>query len=736
MPEPAVKPLPADDAARLAEFARACKAAARAVSLYPGAHPAIGVTLGRLADLTARLTQGGPFRIQVASDRLLIDGAAAVKADPAIAELAALLHRHLIGGLTLNPGADAGSWRVLMLLLARAPDEVRADGGIARLWATGGGPSLEIQEIDYAEVLREKQGEAAAMDQIVAAASAGGPRIQMDDSGMRMLLDMVQDPARLSELMKKLDAANAPGGVDAQTAAFLSLLRGLAEWTGRNEPEKLETVFREMGQAAGRLTADGMLALLAARQRADARPGAPDVASAVLDRMSDTSVSQFVANSVIRERGATDRLAQAFQSLVPDTERQRQLLALAEAEVSGSELGEQDGFADMWQRVEAMLTEYSDKTFVSEEYARELSSARAQAVDVERISDDPPERMAAWLSTVNDSALRGLDDQLLLDLLAIEADPLRWRDVADTVMGHADDLVRVNHFDQAWRLADAVVQQSRSDPARREHASGALERFGRGSMMKHVAGHLRSADDETYERFTTLCHAIGTPVIAPLAEVLTTEQDARSRRRLRDVLLGFGAKGRETVQRLMNAPNWEVRRTAAYLLREFGGSEGLKELVPLLADNEPLVQREAIQGLLLNGSDEASRILLDALRTTTGRARDTLLNELSSAKDERAAPLFRYLLRHMDRRKQPRLYLTSIEALGAAGGPESIDALKFALYQGDWTAPFETRRLRTAAAHALRRIGTDQALDVLREAARRGARGVRSAARTALATAS
>ena len=31
------------------------------------------------------------------------------------------------------------------------------DGGIAHHWATAGGPSLEIQEIDYAEVLREKQ---------------------------------------------------------------------------------------------------------------------------------------------------------------------------------------------------------------------------------------------------------------------------------------------------------------------------------------------------------------------------------------------------------------------------------------------------------------------------------------------------------------------------------------------------------------------------------------------------
>ena len=41
-----------------------------------------------------------------------------------------------------------------------------------------------------------------------------------------------------------------------------------------------------------------------------------------------------------------------------------------------------------------------------------------------------------------------------------------------------------------------------------------------------------------------------------------------------------------------------MRRTAAYLLREFGGTEGLKELVPLLTDPEPLVQREAIQGLV------------------------------------------------------------------------------------------------------------------------------------------
>ena len=90
-----------------------------------------------------------------------------------VTELGTLLHRHLIGGLTVNAGADTDSWRTLLLLLARTPDDVRADGGIARLWATAGGPSIEIQEIDYAEVLREKQGLAQAIEEILAAAMAG-----------------------------------------------------------------------------------------------------------------------------------------------------------------------------------------------------------------------------------------------------------------------------------------------------------------------------------------------------------------------------------------------------------------------------------------------------------------------------------------------------------------------------------------------------------------------------------
>jgi hypothetical protein len=719
-------------AARFAEFARACKAAARAVALYPGSHPAIGASLSRLTDATVRLAETGAFRLEVRADSLLLNGAVAPRPDPAIGELAEVLYRHMIGALTVNAAADADSWRTLLLLLARTPEEVRGDGGIGRLWATAGGPSLDIVEIDYAEVLREKQGDAATIDQIIAAALAG-PQMQIDDTAMQALLGIIGDPERFQQLMTQLEAATAEGGIDVKTAALLNLLRGVAEYVARTNPKQLDGVFKQVGQAAGHFSTDGMVTLLAQRDQPEAMAGPINVVGAVTDRMTDASVAQFVAGAVIAEGGATDRLAHAFQALVPERDRQRQLLALAETEVSASPMGQDESFTDLWGRVEGLLTSYSDETFVSNDYGRELTTARARAVDVDRVSDDPPDRVAAWLGTVSDGALRSLDHQMLQDLLAIEEDPLRWRDVAQTVISHADDLVRVGYFDPAWQLAEAVVDRAAGRPDREPHARSTLEQFGRGSIMKHVAVHLRNVNDEGYDRFKRICHAMGTAIIAPLAEALSSEQDARSRRRLRDILIGFGAQGRESVQQLMNAPNWEVRRTAAYLLREFGGIEGLKELVPLLSDSEPLVQREAVQGLVMNGSQEASTILLRALTTSTGRARQTLVSELLSLRDERAAPFYAYLVKHMPRRQLPNVYMAAVEALGTFGSAESVDALKAALHHGEFWAPMRTRRIRAAAAAALRRIGSPSALDALRSASSGGPRGVRSAARSQLA---
>ena len=151
-------PLDARETARLTDFARACKAAARAVVLYPPAHPAIAATLGRIVSITAPPALTAAAQVSVLPDGLLLDDRAPARPDAALTELATLLHSHLIGEMTIHPGGDVEAWRTFLLLLGRSPESVRSDGGIARVWTTMAGRHVELREIDYAEVLRERAG--------------------------------------------------------------------------------------------------------------------------------------------------------------------------------------------------------------------------------------------------------------------------------------------------------------------------------------------------------------------------------------------------------------------------------------------------------------------------------------------------------------------------------------------------------------------------------------------------
>ena len=101
----------------------------------------------------------------VLPDGLQLGGRSSARPDPALAELAVLLHSHLIGEMTVHPGGDVEGWRQFLLLLARDPQKVRADGGISRVWTATAHRHLTLREIDYAEVLKErKAGEAAVWD--------------------------------------------------------------------------------------------------------------------------------------------------------------------------------------------------------------------------------------------------------------------------------------------------------------------------------------------------------------------------------------------------------------------------------------------------------------------------------------------------------------------------------------------------------------------------------------------
>ena len=396
------------------------------------------------------------------------------------------------------------------------------------------------------------------------------------------------------------------GGAGTKTTALMRMIRGFVSTVSKNDADRLDPTLRNMASAVGELSPDVLIGLMS--QDGDSGDDAR-VMDAIVSRMTDRTIARFVSRNVIADGGTpTDRLAQAFQTLVRNPDDRQRLLALARDDVAESPLGSAEGFETVWNHVaQKLLTSYSDKTFVSDEYARELSGARTRAVDVEQASDDPPERVSDWLASVATSALRSLDLLLLLDLLRIEPDDARWGELMEPVVRNLEDLLLVGDFDSAMELIGviAAATSEASSTERRQHAMIAIDLLVAGSMMRHIATHLASIDDASFERVKAMCVSLGEVLVRPLAEALSVEERGRTRERLTAILLAFGAVGRRTIERLKTSPNAAVRRTAIYLMRQFGGSDALPDLTDLLNDAESQVQREAVRAILNIGTEKA-----------------------------------------------------------------------------------------------------------------------------------
>ena len=739
-PQAPTETLSPEVAARLAEFAKACKAATRIVSMYPPTHPAIQAALARISEASKQATYNGPFPITVLPDTLLVGGRGLARPEQSVHELAVLLHQQLIIEMTLLDRLDNDAWHAFLTLLAKSPEDTRLLGGVAKAWEATGNKAIALKEIDYADLLRERAGggeTAATWDRILLLLQQEKEKELREgggDGSMSDLMALTESPERLAQFAQKLQEAGKAGGDDSlqQRKSLLELMHGLANYTSERKPEALNAVLDTMAGAAAQMPPDMLLTLIT-----DPPSGGMDLAKELQGRLTDEMISKFLVDNIVKDHGANARLATAFQTLVPDPSKQQEILAAAMQQAAEA-FKDPNEFESVWQKSTEMLMHYSDAKFVSDSYAQELTFAQAQsqALEVDKIGDDPPARIRAWLATLNDDQIRAHDQRLILDLLKIEKRHDAWTGVLDSAITQIDVLVQAGELKLAQEVLDAV------DASARDHASpfaaaaaDGIKKLLDGPMVRHLATFLQKATDAEFGIAKQMCKTLGPVLVKPMSDAIMGEDNPKTVRRLRDILISFGPAAREYANEMRSSRNPAVRRAAVDLLRALGGDAALPDLRTMLDDTDAGVQREALRAILQVGTRDAYQMLEQALRSGADRTKDAILQSLGAFRDEKAAPLFLYILSNTPFNSANEGLLTqTMESLGRVATDErSVSTLREILYRGEWWAPGRTARFRTTAARALRSMGTSGSDFALQEAATAGPGGVRKVAKAALA---
>jgi hypothetical protein len=243
----------------LLQFARALVAAARNWTLYPPEHPTVSASVARLSDAIQQSTLGEIFSVGITPDTLLVEGASADPAQPAIAELAALLHDRDLLRITIAGEVPHPALHSFLRLLALDADERRRRGGPARIWAAEGHPSLTLEQIDYEKVLAREQGSApepASRDDLwrsIVMSIVTTQQTVFDERAQERLVAIAGSIPDIGDLATAVSAPRC--GVDgspmitSQAAAVLAAYRHLASIVSVKAPDRISEVMNNLATA-------------------------------------------------------------------------------------------------------------------------------------------------------------------------------------------------------------------------------------------------------------------------------------------------------------------------------------------------------------------------------------------------------------------------------------------------------------------------------------------------------
>lgn len=724
-------------------LARSLVTAARSWSLYPPEHPALQVSVERLAGILRETTQGQVFGFGVTPETLLVGGAAAPVADRSIGEAASWLHHRDILRLTFVGEVPAGELHALLALLAEDVSAVRARGGPAKAWSAEGHPAIALEQIDFSHVLDDREVEHPARKKddlwraIVQAVT--DRRKTLDDATQHRLLEIAGDIGAIGNLAEDVmaPACTADGSpmLTSQAAAVIAAYRHLVGIVDVMEPARRTEVMQNLAAATAQLDPRVIVEMLGGAEEAGAAgSGAVEVRKGLAEAFDDFKVAQLLATTLAIDGQATDRLANVFDTIAPDEPRKRRVLTMTRSMLSETSFGKTNQFQTLWASMEELLLTYNEKPFVAADYKLGLDQvgARAEAM----ASTELPDELKELVGTLGQDNVRRLSVILLIDLLGLERDATRAPELARDVAALCEDLLLAGDYEAAVMVTRALAAQAADrSSVTNEGSRIALDALTQTPAFVEAVELLGDMSEGEAACFREVCEQIGPAATDALRGLLDVEALTPARSRATAVILAYGGRAATRLAPLVSSPNWYTRANAAELLGQLGSAESVPLLQPLLRGSDPRVTQAAVRALSSIDDPAAARAVHTVLRAAAGQQRRAVVAALVAERDPRVVPLLVRILNESEPFGADHpIVLETLGAIGQIGGDQAVPHVVVVMRRRNWLARRKARMLKQAALDALRAVGSPAAEAAIAEAATQGDRMLRKLARAAQGT--
>ncbi len=706
--------------------------AVKAIGFYPSDHPTVASAVERAAETVKEaIAREGVLRVGV-GDAVFLHGTERIGGgDRVLASFATYLGRRGVGVLTFRPPVEAGTVKGLLEVIALDPGVLRSRGGPARCLAERHLEGVSLEEFDTADVLR------AARTTPVEPSDSGretSPATTLNELVARFLTG--QDAAPRPEAKEHLERAVA----DPEAArALLKAVQGLAAREGAGPGRMISVALGRMAAVAG---GDPVaLSSLASSLRAaldDLDPATRmevlqssipvagtdfDLAREIRAGIPDDRLGEMIVSLVRSEGKLTPRLTSVVRKVLIDTRGPGRDRGGVREEIKAARRRGSDLLADVWASIEDLLEE-SEDDWLSREYKNllEIVGAAGPALhgDLRREIRGLPEFQDA-LTEAGDSRSAWL---IFSEMLQVETEP----GVLCEILGQIER--RAAGIDPGWYAAAGELSSTVRD--RLGSWSQPHVQSAGASTLRRVAGSLIGSLPSSFHRLTEAdrdslertAKTLGAFVADPLLAALEKEEDWEIRKTLVRFLVAQGREAIPTLVKHLADPSWFLVRNILVVLGEVGDPSVLPMISGTLRHPEPRVRKEAVTALGKIGGVRAFGLVSEALEDP--EVAEVAIRALGAINHARAVGIFlqRAGSVHVLGRRNKAIR-DAINALGELRAREAVPRLGSILARGFWLPPASGDPLRIAAAQALDRIGTPEALQAITRGARLGRRPVR-----------